>query len=220
MDLTEKTFWYISSVLVDLQGCTVPYFKDESMINNSFYCYEAPRANIWYLYLKISVQIIITHPSLALSDYGASPACRQECKSVPSYQKQECKTVPRQQCNDIATIKCQNVPREKCEDVPKHIPKQECQNIPRKVCNNVSQQIPKQKCENVQKQKCNHASYKDQVCNTVNEQVCETINEQVCNTVPARQCTMLKENVCKTVYKEICEQVCDNQSSYNQGYVK
>ena len=61
-DLTENEFWYISSVVVELQKHTVPHLKDKFITNNSFNEFEAVRVNINSPYLNISVRIIIHHP--------------------------------------------------------------------------------------------------------------------------------------------------------------
>ena len=62
--LTENAFSFISSIVVALQRHTVPHFKDEFMINNSFYYTEAVRANIKTQDIKMSVRIIMIHPLL------------------------------------------------------------------------------------------------------------------------------------------------------------
>ena len=57
-DMTENTFLCVSSGLIAPQRHTVPLFKDEFMIKNSFYQIEAIRVKLLSLDLEIGVAIL------------------------------------------------------------------------------------------------------------------------------------------------------------------
>ena len=53
-------------------------------------------------------------------------------------ESQQCKTVPREVCQDVVKQECITVPKESCTSVPMQVEEKICQNIPREQCQQVS----------------------------------------------------------------------------------
>ena len=72
--LTKNTFYPISPVLINLQTCTIPNFKGNFIINDSFYIMDESQWLPALLQKKLSVYFFSWHPLfwLFLADFGCS----------------------------------------------------------------------------------------------------------------------------------------------------
>ena len=62
--LTKNTFYPISPVLINLQTCTIPHFKGNFIINDSFYIMDESQWLPALLQKKVSVYFFSWHPLL------------------------------------------------------------------------------------------------------------------------------------------------------------